>query len=172
MDWLHAGDELQMPELALPAWKIAIVDDDAQIHRITEMALKGFRFEGRPLRFYKAYDSRQAMDLFRQNKDIALVLLDIVMERPDSGLRVVEFIRDQLKNHQTRIILRTGEQGVAPEDQIVRHYDIDGYRAKTEMTHQILTHVFYKTLMSYHNLLRLERCQQNMVSLLNAWCLF
>lgn len=168
MDWLQEDGEQQVQAIELPPWKVAIVDDDEQVHQITELVLKGFKFEGRPLKFLKAYNGEAAMQLFREHNDIALVLLDVVMETEDAGLRVVEFVRDELKNHYTRIILRTGQPGVAPEDQIVRHYDIDGYRAKTEITHQVLTHVFYTALRSYRDLIRMRRYQRGLEAVLNA----
>lgn len=167
MDWLQEGHE-QVEALALPPWKVAVVDDDEQVHQITELVLKGFKFEDRPLLFLRAYSGEEARKLFRDHDDIALVLLDVVMESEDAGLRVVEFIRDELKNHYTRIVLRTGQPGIAPEDQIVRHYDIDGYRAKTEITHQILTHTFYTMLRSYRDLIRLERYQKGLEGVINA----
>lgn len=168
MDWLQEDGEQQVQALSLPPWKVAVVDDDQQVHQITELVLKGFKFEHRPLEFVKAYDGESAKELFRQHDDIAMVLLDVVMETEDAGLRVVEFIRDELQNHCTRIILRTGQPGVAPEDQIVRHYDIDGYRAKTEMTHQALTHLFYTSLRSYRDLVRLNRYQKGLEAVLSA----
>jgi hypothetical protein len=35
------------------------------------------------------------------------VLLDVVMETDDVGLKVADFIRNEVNNHYTRIILRT-----------------------------------------------------------------
>ena len=43
-----------------------------------------------------------------KNPDIAVILLDVVMEENNSGLEVARFVRETVKNHLTRIVLRTG----------------------------------------------------------------
>ena len=66
--------------------------------------------------------------------DTAIVLLDVVMETDDSGLLLVRYIREELKNRAVRIILRTGQPGKAPATQVILDYDIDDYKEKTELT--------------------------------------
>ena len=41
----------------------------------------------------------------------------------DAGLKVAEFIRNEAHNHFTRIILRTGQPGQAPEKDVIVNYD-------------------------------------------------
>jgi hypothetical protein len=43
------------------------------------------------------------------------VLLDVVMETADAGLLLVDYIRRELGLSATRIVLRTGQPGYAPE---------------------------------------------------------
>lgn len=119
---------------AMPPWQVLIVDDDADVHRATEMALRDLSIEGRPLQLLHAYSRQEAMDVVAQHEDLAVILLDVVMESDDAGLRLVHDVRDTLKRESLRIILRTGQPGYAPELDTIRHYDINDYRTKSELT--------------------------------------
>ena len=95
-------------------WKILIVDDEQDVHEVTEMALSRFSFDGRPLHYLHAFTSGEAREQLQQYPDIAIILLDVVMETDDAGLKLVQYIREQINNHIVRIILRTGQPGYAP----------------------------------------------------------
>lgn len=168
MDWLLDEEQKCEQQLKRKPWKIVIVDDEPEIHKITELALRDFEFENRPLQFINAYDGKSACELFKQHDDIALVLLDVVMESDDAGLRTVEYLRDELGNHFTRVVLRTGQPGMAPEHEVISHYDIDGYRAKTELTHESLTQTFYTTLRAYRDLSRMQRYQHGLEAVIRS----
>ena len=66
--------------------------------------------------------------------DIAVALVDVVMESYDAGLKLVEHIRHRVGNSLIRIVIRTGQPGVAPERYVIDNYDIDDYKDKTELT--------------------------------------
>jgi len=138
-------------------WKVLIVDDDDAVHQVTELALDGFEFEGHPLLFYHAYTGEEALDCLRKHQDIAVVLLDVVMESDHAGLEAVKYIRDVLKNQQVRIILRTGQPGQAPEQEVIQKYDINDYKEKTELTAQKFTTLMYASLRSYRDIMALEK---------------
>ena len=144
-------------------WKLLVVDDDNDIHSLTHMVLKDYSFENRALVILSAYSGEEAIQILKTEEDIALVLLDVVMETDDAGLQCVKKIRDELKNHTVRIILRTGQPGQAPEQEVIVNYDINDYKAKTELTAQKLFTVVTASLRSYrhiktiyHNRLGLE----------------
>ena len=46
------GDENE--EHQTEAWKVMLVDDDKNVHQVTELALRDFTFEGKPLQFISA----------------------------------------------------------------------------------------------------------------------
>lgn len=170
MDWLldDTDTETETNTFKARPWKIAIVDDDPQVHNITKLSLKNFEFEGRPLEFIYAYSGHEAKEIFKQHNDIAMVLLDVVMEENHSGLDVVKYIREELGNHYTRVILRTGQPGTTPEEQIIREYDIDGYKAKTEFTSKNLSLLLYTTLRSYRDVNNIHRYQNGLKAVINA----
>ncbi len=115
-------------------WKILIVDDDEEIHVMTKLVLSDFNFEERPLKIFSSYSRKSAIEFLGQEQEVALVLLDVVMETDDAGLKCAQDIREKLKNHAIRIILRTGQPGQAPEQDVITQYDINDYKAKTEIS--------------------------------------
>ena len=138
-------------------WRLLIVDDEPEIHKVTELALSGFEILGRRLEFVSAYSSEECLEYLRENSDIAVILLDVVMESDDAGLQAVKKIRDELDMHDVRIILRTGQPGYAPEEHVVTQYDINDYRTKTELTrNKLLTSVF-SAIRSYSQIVEVRR---------------
>lgn len=130
----------------LPPWLIMIADDDHAVHETTLLALRGVRIHERPLAFVHAYSAHEAQDLIGQNPDIALILLDVVMETVDAGLRLVRTLRDDMALSKLRIVLRTGQPGYAPELDVSQHYAIDGYTTKSKLTRFLLVSVLSDTL--------------------------
>lgn len=133
-------------------WKLLIVDDEPEVHSVTRLALSDFRFKGRELAFMSAYCGAEAREMLQQDPEIAVMLLDVVMESDDAGLQVVQFVRQTLGNHFLRIILRTGHPGLAPERRVIQAYDINDYRAKTELTQDRMFSLMHTSLAAYERL--------------------
>lgn len=115
-------------------WHILVVDDDRDIHALTSIVLENIQFENRKLKIYSAYSAEDACEFMKNNETISLVLLDVVMEKEDSGFDVVKYIREGIKNTKVRIILRTGQAGHELSDDIITKYDINDYKLKTDLT--------------------------------------
>lgn len=139
-----------------PPWRILVVDDDADVHSTTTFALDNVVMQGRGLAFLHAYSAAEAFALLGRESDIAVILLDVVMERADAGLQLVRRIRDELGLHDVRIILRTGQPGYAPEMEAIRGYDINDYRTKSELTRTKLYTAVAAAIRSYEQLCALE----------------
>ena len=137
-------------------WRVLIVDDEPDVHRATLLALKGVVVEGRTLQFLHAYSAKEARTLLEQQPDLAVVLLDVVMESEDAGLKLVRFIRDDLGNNALRVILRTGQPGYAPEIDTIRSYDINDYKTKSELTRVRLFTSLAVAIRSYWQIHQLE----------------
>ena len=113
-DQLALLDDTLAPETGLVeelCWYLLIVDDDEDVHHATEFALSDLRVLGRPLRFLHAFSAAEAISLLAHRRDVAVILLDVVMEREDAGLKAVEAIRCDLGLDAVRIVLRTGQPG-------------------------------------------------------------
>ncbi len=115
-------------------YKLLVVDDEPEIHDITRLLLNDFIFEGKKIELISAFSGKEAEKVIQQHSDIALILLDVIMETDDAGLKFVKYVREVINNHLVRIVLRTGQPGMVPEDTIVEKYDIDDYKTKTELT--------------------------------------
>jgi two-component system cell cycle sensor histidine kinase/response regulator CckA len=136
------------------AWKVMIVDDEEAVHVVTRMVLADFVFEGKGLEFIGAYSGEEAKLLLKAHPDTAIVLLDVVMERDDSGLVLVRHIREVLGNSFVRIVLRTGLAGIAPVEKVIVDFDINDYTEKTELTAQKLFIVIISALRSYRDIIK------------------
>jgi response regulator RpfG family c-di-GMP phosphodiesterase len=142
------------PKLA--PWKVLLVDDEPDIHDITKLTLSRFRLDGRGLTFLHAYSGAEAKEVLARESDIALVFLDVVMEREDSGLEVARWMRQDLDNQFTRIVLRTGQPGQAPEERVIVDYDINDYKEKTELDRTKLFTTTFAALRAYRDIMKVE----------------
>jgi signal transduction histidine kinase/CheY-like chemotaxis protein len=149
-------------------WKVAVVDDDPAVHDGTRFALDGYSLHGRGLELFSARSAREARELFRAHSDLAVILLDVVMETESAGLELVEYVRNELRNETARIILRTGQPGQAPERRVVVDYDINDYKAKTELTADKLFTALTAALRSYEQLLKLTEMRRGLEIIIEA----
>lgn len=155
-------------------WKVLIVDDDVDVHRITKLAMLGVNYKGLEIELISAYSGKEACEIMSNTPDVALVLLDVVMETESAGLHVANYLRNELNNHLVRIVLRTGQPGQIPEDEILDQYDIDDYKDKTDLTTKKLRTLIRSNLHSYidkreiysttQNILKINEISHNLVS--------
>lgn len=153
---------------SLPPWLVLIVDDDPSVHSVTRLALRDMAHAGRKLLFLSAYSASDARQMLAVYPDIALILLDVVMEAEDSGLRLVRTVREEMGNHDVRIILRTGQPGQAPEREVVERYDINDYRAKDELTARRLWTSVYTALRAFEQIQQLDDHRVGLTHVLDA----
>jgi len=154
---LPDGPDLAPEEGAVPPWTVLVVDDEIDMYTVTRLILGGIEFQGRPIRLIGALSAEAARAVLAERKDIALILLDVVMESDDAGLKLVRHIREELQDRSVQIVLRTGQPGSAPERSVVFDYDINGYALKTEMTSNKLLTTVITALRSYLNCVSVER---------------
>jgi len=159
-NWLLDEEEDEPAQSRSPdqrQWRVLIVDDDQDVHAVTRLALRNVTFKDRELELFSAYSGREGFDILASTPDIALVLLDVVMETDDAGLVLARRIREELHNAIVRVVLRTGQPGQAPEQRVIVEYDINDYKAKTELTTQKLFTTVISALRAYESLNMLER---------------
>ncbi|MEO5350632.1 MAG: DUF3369 domain-containing protein [Magnetococcus sp. YQC-3] len=140
----------------LNPWRILVVDDEPDMLSLTRISLDGFNFDGRPLEIVTAGSGSQARQLLAEGNRFAVAFIDVVMETPDAGLQLVNYIRKDLQDHAIRLIIRTGQPGLAPEKKVIDEYDIDDYKEKTELTAWKLYTTLRTTLKSYRDLMAIE----------------
>ena len=168
-DLLVLVDEPQGPSAAdLTPWRVLVVDDDADVHRATELAMQGLVIEGHPLEFLHAESAASARELLRREDHLAVALLDVVMESDDAGLQLVRFIRADPERDALRIVLRTGQPGYAPEIETVRSLDINDYKTKSELTRTRLYTVLTAAIRSYRQIVELKASRRGLQHIIQA----
>lgn len=150
------------PENTVLPWRILVVDDDPQVHVMTDLLFQDFNFDGHAFQAIHAYSAAEARDLLEKNPLIPVTLVDVVMERPDAGLNLVRLIRNDLKNPAIRIILRTGQPGEAPERDVVLDYDINDYKSKTELTSQKLYTALISALRAWRDIVQAAQMSEEL----------
>ena len=149
-------DHGKSDELPVKTWKVLIVDDEVSIHDVTKSALKSVMVEGRHLELISAMNKTEAKERLNQHDDIALALIDVVMETRTAGLDLVNYIRQELGDHLMRLVVRTGQPDEVPERYIIDQYDINDYKEKTELTVDKLYTVIRSSIKQHMQLVELE----------------
>ncbi len=155
----ETSDAIQSSE---DTWDILIADDEEEVHAVTRMVLERFTFEGKGVRLLSAYSGKETLQMMQTHANIAVLILDVVMEEDTTGLDVVKYIRETLHNRFVRIILRTGQPGQAPERQVTMEYDINDYKGKSELTAQKLFTTIIGLLRAYRDLRMIERSRRGL----------
>src|SRR5215216_4478519 len=163
-------DDAEAPETADPErrWKVVVIDDDIAVHDGTRFALYDYTLHGQGLEIISAFSAEEGREILRANPDTAVVLLDVVMESEVAGLQLVDYIRNELKNETVRIILRTGQPGQAPERKVIIDYDINDYKAKTELTSDKLFTAMTAALRSYQQIQRMVETRRGLEIIIDA----
>ncbi|GJM09823.1 MAG: diguanylate cyclase [Lysobacteraceae bacterium] len=149
-------------------WKLLIVDDEPDVHSSTILAIGRETICGRRLRFLHCHSCAEAKALLTTNADIAVILLDVVMESERAGLELIEYVRDELEMTDTRIVLRTGQPGYAPELDVIRRYEINDYKSKSELTRNKLYTTITSAIRSYAQIRALQMSKRGLEAILNA----
>ncbi|USX18227.1 EAL domain-containing protein [Oxalobacteraceae bacterium OTU3REALA1] len=149
-------------------WRVMIIDDDEDVHSTTTFALGNLDMQHRPLEFVHAYSASQARDMLEYEPEIAVILLDVVMEQDDAGLHLVRYIRETLKLADVRIILRTGQPGYAPEIDAIRDFDINDYKTKSELTRIKLFTTVTSAIRSYEQIRKISDSRRGLTQIVQG----
>lgn len=147
---------------------ILSVDDDEMFQNSLRLSLSGFTYRGVAPRILIAGSANEAAKLLLETPSIAVLLLDVVMETDDAGLRLVRTIREVLGNSQLRIVLLTGQPGMAPMQSSLETYDIADYWLKTDLTNERLHSILTANLRTFEQIDVLNRARRGLQSIVEA----
>ncbi|WP_176086085.1 EAL domain-containing protein [Martelella sp. HB161492] len=167
---LELYDDLQESDWSAKAqrrWKILIVDDDEDVHQATKFALRGLTILGRPLELIFAASRKEAQAQIGALDDIAVAMIDVVMETQDAGLRLVEDLRGAGLSDM-RIVLRTGYPGYAPEISVATNYEIDNYHTKEELTRTRLIAVLTTAIRAYDRIQAISKSRKGLEQIIKS----
>ncbi|MFZ6691919.1 bifunctional diguanylate cyclase/phosphodiesterase [Undibacterium sp. SXout20W] len=161
-------DEFSAASKPHSSWRVMIIDDDPDVHSATTFALGSLEIQHRSLSFLHAYSAEEARNILKTETDIAIILLDVVMEQEDAGLQLVNYIRKTLELADVRIILRTGQPGYAPEIDAIRDYDINDYKTKSELTRTKLYTAVTSAIRSYEQICSISASRRGLETIIAA----
>ncbi|MCP5303873.1 MAG: EAL domain-containing protein [Chromatiaceae bacterium] len=153
---------------AEPPWLVLSVEDDTDYQATLAFALSGLEVAGRPVELITAQSATDAAKIIAKRKDIGVILLDVVMEDDDAGLRLVGAVRDFIGNASVRIVLLTGQPGMAPRKDVMSSYDIDDYWCKSEITSEQLVSVVTANLRTWKHLEDLRHAKESLLMVVSA----
>lgn len=151
-----------------PPWKVLSVEDDPGYQASLKHACAALQVDERHIELMTARSALEAARIIPEHPDISVILLDVVMEEDDAGLKLVSTIRELIGNQLVRIVLLTGQPGMAPRTDIMRHYDIDDYWCKSDLTHEHLLSVMNGNIRTWDRTRQLERARQGLQIIVDA----
>lgn len=162
-DWISFAVEAEDEGAAARGgWCVLVVDDDPEVHDATRFALRHVQVHGRPLHLVHMHSAAEVRRALPTLGVPAVILLDVVMETEDAGLRLVDFIRNECELSATRIVLRTGQPGYAPELSVFARYDINDYFTKAELTRTRLITAITSAVKSHEQIHTIEESRRGL----------
>lgn len=148
--------------------KILTVEDDIVYQETLLLSLKTLNYGGREVEFLTANSAQEAATVLAKHPDVSIVLLDVVMEQDDSGLRLVRSIRHGLGNQLVRIVLLTGQPGMMPLDDLMANYDVDDYWNKSELSIDHLQTIVLGNLRTWEHMQAMQQARQGLQMLIES----
>ncbi|MEW6982644.1 HD domain-containing phosphohydrolase [Colwelliaceae bacterium 6471] len=149
-------------------WRILVIDDDDSVHQVTRLVLADAEIEHRALEIVSVYSSLEARELLLKDQNFCMAFVDVVMETDHAGLELVEWIRNELKNQSIRLVLRTGQAGTAPEAKVIKEFDINDYKEKTDFTSGKMITTVYASIRAYRDIMTIQRSLDAFKQLITA----
>ncbi|MBL4940216.1 MAG: DUF3369 domain-containing protein [Colwellia sp.] len=149
-------------------WRILVVDDDDSVHQVTKLVLADAEIENRQLEIVSVYSMDEAKKILLKDNEFCMAFVDVVMETDHAGLELVQWIREDLKNQAIRLVLRTGQAGSAPEARVIKDYDINDYKEKTDFTSNKMITTVYASIRAYRDIMTIQRSLDAFKKLIEA----
>jgi len=146
--------------------KVLSVEDDPDYQAALINGLSSLNYDGKEVEFLTASSASEAATVIAANPDIAVIFLDVVMETDKAGLRLIRTIREVIGNDLVRIVLLTGQPGMAPINNVISHYDIDDYWCKSDLTQGHLQTIVLSNLRTWEHLSDMKEARHCMQLLL------
>ena len=157
--------------MAARRWDVLVVDDEEDVLIVSKLALKSMKVFGLGINVITAKSKSEAIERLKAlpqygglgglKSSLAVAFVDVVMESDTAGLELCQYIREEMRNRLTKLIIRSGQAGKAPETDVVDRYDISAYVSKVDATDDrlysmvkcaIREHVFAKCGTLYQNM--------------------
>ena len=151
-----------------PPWKVLIVDDDHDMRAVSLLALHGLTVDDVAVDIIGIESAEAGRRYLRSHSDVAVAIVDVVMESETAGLDLIHWVRGELGDHAIRLVVRTGQPGNAPESQVIRHCDIHDYLGKSETTARRLASCVTGAIRAWRDVQTIQRQRQGVQKVLGA----
>ena len=143
-------------------WTVLVVDDEPAVLSVTKLALRNFIVDDRRVNVVGVLSAEHAKAFLATSKGVAVMITDVVMESEQAGLELIRWVRQRELLDPLRVIVRTGQPGQAPPDEVISGFDVNDYWAKTEITpHRMKT--ILSGLIRSHRDIETVREQSNLL---------
>lgn len=150
-------------------WNILSVEDSTDYQAALVSSLNAITLPPHTcLKIHTAQSAYQASKILNSCHNIGLILLDVVMEEDDAGLRLVSIIREEIGDASVRIVLLTGQPGFAPEQEVMQSLDIDEYWNKSDINEDKLKTIVYSNMRTWAYMRELTEARQGLQIVLDA----
>lgn len=133
-------------------WMGLVVDDDAQARKAAVWALDGKKAPGGLISVGEAASAKEAKEWLIRHPKTAFAVIDLAMETPDAGLKLVEWIRSQPQLEDLRVALRSGSMGSRTADELALEYDVSDCRNKESLDRPGLMALAMALVRAYQSL--------------------
>ncbi|ODN30332.1 HD domain-containing phosphohydrolase [Fervidobacterium thailandense] len=137
-------------------FSIMVVDDSKTVRAEIRSILSKVQFEGEKLEIHEAEGFEDFKTRYEPDK-YALVLTDLVMEEEQSGIRVVNYIRHELGDAKTRIVLMTANPEKVPLELLENDCDVNYFLEKKTLSELSLKICVIAMLKAYKNVIAFEK---------------
>ncbi len=132
--------------------KILIVDDDPEVLLATKMSLKRAQYQDGRFKLLTAASGREALEILRQTPDVAVTVIDQIMETETAGIEACLRIRRDLGLRRMRLILRSGVADRMPTGEGFAELELSSVLPKGEMTPESLLASLHSALDTYYTI--------------------
>jgi signal transduction histidine kinase len=150
------------------AWKVLVVDDNPDVLLSTRYVLEDVTVLGAGLEIVTALSAEEAESILEVNRDFAILLIDVVLEKANAGLTLVNRVRTRYGMSQARIILRTGQPGDSFQRDAVNGHDINDYIEKQSSTNWRIITAVITAVRAYDQLCRSFRLKSALAKVLGC----
>lgn len=135
-------------------WPILVVDDEPDVLAISKLIMKGIRCYGVPTKVFTCNSKAEAVKFMEKyaisgGSFISVAFIDVVMETNEAGLELCNYIRNDINNWETQLLIRTGQAATYTERSVIDQYEISGYISKVEENEDKLYSLVKSSIRQY-----------------------
>ena len=133
-------------------WKVLIAENDNNFQKEIISILKDLEYSHRPVSFIRAYSYNETIAEIKNNPNIALIILNINVDRNESAEKIIKYIRKTADNRNLRIIVTAKNDDPVINKEIILKYDISAFIKESETYKENLIASVYSSLRAYNDI--------------------